>query len=85
MVVYIIDKLPCHLCGHKGVGNAVFLKIFIQCHQVEAHLLWNNIDGGSSRERCPEFHHDGIEAETGVCPYAAVGINVVDMTVHPAE
>ena len=36
-------KLSSHLCGHKGMGNAILFKITLKCNEIKADFFRNNV------------------------------------------
>ena len=36
-------KLSSDLCGHEGVGNAIFFKVFLQANEIQTDFFRNNM------------------------------------------
>ena len=53
VVFHIVHKLPSHLRGHKAMRDVVLLKVIVQHHEVKAHLLGDDIYGGTDSKRSP--------------------------------
>ena len=85
MVVYLVDKLPCHLRGHEGMGHSVLFKIAVQRKEVEPYLLCYDIYRSTHRKWCPYIHQRCIKAIAGIGCHPAVLVYVHGATVHVAE
>ena len=79
------SELIGHLRGHEGVGDAVFLEVVVQCHQVEAHFFGDDVQLGTNGERAKQLLNGSIKAKTGVCGYTTLLRNVVAILMHVTE
>ena len=64
MILHLGCKLSSHLCGHETVGNAVLLKVSIQCHQIQTDTLINDMYTGTVGQCRIQIHHIRIESIT---------------------
>ena len=76
MIIHIGSKLITHLCSDKGVGDAVTVVVFVQCRQVQSHILFNDIDTCPTGDGGIYVHHAGIKSIAGIGSHPAGGVHL---------
>ena len=84
MVLDAGSKLIGHLRGHKGVGDLLLFYIVVQCHQVQAQFLWDDIYTGTTCKSRIHVVHTGVETVTGIGSHLIRRLEVV-VAMIPVE
>ena len=85
MILAVHGELTAHLCGHEGVRNPFFVKVFIQIREVQADVVADDDDGRARGERRIHVHHAGIEAEGCIGGHLVTRLEAVITPVPMAE
>ena len=85
MVLDIGGKLISHLCRHKRVGDLLTLEVFVQGHEIETQLLWNEVKRSATGQCGVHIHHTGIETVAGIGSHLVAWLQVIETLVPMTE
>ena len=84
MVLDVRCKLIAHLCRHEGVGDVFALQIFVKRHKVQSKFLWNDMYGGTDRQRRIDAFLMYIETIAGIFGHMVLRLHIVILPVPVA-
>ena len=78
-------KLSSYLCGHKGMGNAILLKITLKCNKIKTDFFRNNVKLCTVCNCTVSIHHGSIKTKGRISCYFGAVIYMVILFVPVAE
>ena len=67
------------------MSDVVLLEIVVQCNEVEADFLGNDVNAGTAGERRIHVHHAGVESVTGIGSHLMLRLQAVETLIPVAE
>ena len=77
LTIHLQRKLPSHLSSHKGMRDAIFLKIALQSNEIQTDLLRNNVKLCTVCDGTVNIHHAGIKTKGSICSYPGIRIYAI--------
>ena len=78
-------KLSSYLCGHKGMGNAVLIKITLKSKEIQTDLFRNNMKLCTVCNGSVNIHHRSIKTKGCISCYPGIRIYTIILSVPAAE